>query len=100
MKLKKYLEFIKESIKEDIEEQSIWKVTEDEIQDYLRDLDDEGYIIEVEFGFCQKVTQHNYNKPTTEKDVFTEKVLAGDSIRPSYWIRTLYILILIMIFHH
>ena len=87
MKLKKYLEFIKESIKEDIEEQSIWKVTEDEIQDYLRDLDDEGYIIEVEFGFCQKVTQHNYNRPTTEKDVFTEKVLAGDSIRPAYWIR-------------
>ena len=85
--IKKYLEFIKESIKEDIEEQSIWKVTEDEIQDYLRDLDDEGYIIEVEFGFCQKVTQHNYNKPTTEKDVFTEKVLAGDSIRPAYWIR-------------
>lgn len=87
MKLKKYIQFIKESIKEDIEEQSIWKVTEDEIQDYLRDLDDEGYIIEVEFGFCQKVTQHNYNKPTTEKDVFTEKVLAGDSIRPAYWIR-------------
>ena len=87
MKLKKYLNFIKESIKEDIEEQSIWKVTEDEIQDYLRDLDDEGYIIEVEFGFCQKVTQHNYNRPTTEKDVFTEKVLAGDSIRPAYWIR-------------
>ena len=87
MKLKKYIQFIKESIKEDIEEQSIWKVTEDEIQDYLRDLDDEGYIIEVEFGFCQKVKQHNYNKPTTEKDVFTEKVLAGDSIRPAYWIR-------------
>ena len=87
MKLKKYIQFIKESIKEDIEEQSIWKISEDEIQDYLRDLDDEGYIIEVEFGFCQRVTQHNYNKPTTEKDVFTEKVLAGDSIRPSYWIR-------------
>jgi len=32
MKLKKYLNFIKESIKEDIEEQSIWKVTEDDIQ--------------------------------------------------------------------
>jgi hypothetical protein len=87
MKLKKYLNFIKESIKEDIEEQSIWKISEDEIQDYLRDLDDEGYIIEVEFGFCQKVTQHNYNRPSTEKDVFTEKVLAGDSIRPAYWIR-------------
>ena len=87
MKIKKYLNFIKESIKEDIEEQSIWKISEDEIQDYLRDLDDEGYIIEVEFGFCQKVTQHNYNRPSTEKDVFTEKVLAGDSIRPAYWIR-------------
>jgi hypothetical protein len=87
MKLKKYIQFIKESIKEDIEEQSIWKISEDEIQDYLRDLDDEGYIIEVEFGFCQKVTQHNYNRPSTEKDVFTEKVLAGDSIRPAYWIR-------------
>jgi hypothetical protein len=87
MKLKKYIQFIKESIKEDIEEQSIWKISEDEIQDYLRDLDDEGYIIEVEFGFYQKVTQHNYNRPSTEKDVFTEKVLAGDSIRPAYWIR-------------
>jgi len=90
MKLKKYIQFIKESIKEDIEEQSIWKVTEDEIQDYLRDLDDEGYIIEVEFGFSQKVKQNSYKdgKPTiTEKDVFTEKVLAGDSIRPAYWIR-------------
>ena len=70
MKLKKYLEFIKESIKEDIEEQSIWKVTEDDIQDYLRELEDEGYFIEVEFGFCQKVTQHHYNKPSTEKGFY------------------------------
>jgi len=88
--IKKYLQFISESIKEDIEEQSIWKITEDDIKDYLRDLEDEGYIIEVEFGFSQKVKQNSYKdgKPTTsEKDVFTEKVLAGDSIIPAYWIR-------------
>ena len=53
MKLKKYLNFIKESIKEDIEEQSIWKVTEDEIQDYLRDLDDEQREVENVLKICR-----------------------------------------------
>ena len=42
MKLKKYIQFIKESIKEDIEEQSIWKI--------LADLHSAGILIDEEFS--------------------------------------------------
>jgi len=48
MKLKKYLNFIKESIKEDIEEQSIWKISEDDITDYMLEITDAGYYVSVE----------------------------------------------------
>ena len=87
MKLKRYIQFIKESIKEKIEEKSLWKLDEDDIHEYLIDLTDAGYLITVGFGFCEKVKIHNYNKPTTEKDVYTEKIKSGDSVRPSYWIQ-------------
>ena len=87
MKLKKYLEFIKESIKEDIEEGTLWKLTEDDITDYMLEITDAGYYVSVEFGFCEKVKQHHYNRPSVEKDVFTEKVKAGDEVRPAYWIK-------------
>lgn len=87
MKLKRYIQFIKESIKEKIEEKSLWKLDEDDIREYLIDLTDAGYLITVGFGFCEKVKIHNYNKPTTEKDVYTEKVKSGDSVKPSYWIQ-------------
>jgi len=87
MKLKRYIQFIKESIKEKIEEKSLWKLNEDDIHEYLIDLTDAGYLITVGFGFCERVKIHNYNKPTTEKDVYTEKVKSGDSVRPSYWIQ-------------
>ena len=87
MKLKRYIQFIKESIKEKIEEKSLWKLDEDDIHEYLIDLTDAGYLITVGFGFCEKFKIHNYNKPTTEKDVYTEKVKSGDSVRPAYWIQ-------------
>ena len=87
MKLKRYIQFIKESIKEKIEEKSLWKLDEDDIHEYLIDLTDAGYLITVGFGFCEKVKIHNYNKPTTEKDVYTEKIKSGDSVRPAYWIQ-------------
>ena len=87
MKLKKYIQFIKESIKEDIEEGTLWKLTEDDITDYMLEITDAGYYVSVEFGFCEKVKQHHYNRPSVEKDVFTEKVKSGDEVTPAYWIK-------------
>jgi hypothetical protein len=82
--IKKYLEFIKESLKEKIEEKSIWKLSEDDIREYLLELTDAGYLITVGFGFCEKV--EIAWKRDSFKDVYTEKVKSGDSVRPSYWI--------------
>ena len=87
MKIKKYLNFIKESIKEDIEEGTLWKLTEDDITDYMLEITDAGYYVSVEFGFCEKVKQHHYNRPSVEKDVFTDKVKSGDEVTPAYWIK-------------
>lgn len=87
MKLKKYIQFIKESIKEDIEEGTLWKLTEDDITDYMLEITDAGYYVSVEFGFCEKVYQHYYNGPSVEKDVFTDKAKSGDEVTPAYWIK-------------
>jgi hypothetical protein len=85
MKLKRYIQFIKESIKEKIEEKSLWKLDEDDIHEYLIDLTDAGYLITVGFGFCEKVKIAW--KPDSFKDVYTEKIKSGDSVRPAYWIQ-------------
>jgi hypothetical protein len=84
MKLKRYIQFIKESIKEKIDEKKIWKLDEDDIREYLLELTDAGYLITVGFGFCEKV--EIAWKRDSFKDVYTEKVKSGDSVRPSYWI--------------
>jgi hypothetical protein len=87
MKLKRYIHFISESIKDQIEEKTLWKLTEDDITDYMLEITDAGYIVSVYFGFCEKITEHRYNKPSIEKDVYTDKVKAGDKVRPAYWIQ-------------
>jgi hypothetical protein len=87
MKLKRYIQFIKESLKENIEEGNLWKLNEDQIRDYFIDFEDAGYLLTVEFGFVQKVTKHYYNKTSEEKEVYDEKVLAGENVRPAYWIK-------------
>lgn len=87
--IKKYLDFIKESIKEQIEEKTLWKLTEDDITDYMLEITDAGYFVSVQFGFSEKVKRGNYKNGEwveTEKDVFTDKVKAGDKVIPSYWI--------------
>ena len=87
--IKKYIEFIKESIKEDIEEGTLWKLTEEDITDYMLEITDAGYFISVEFGFSEKVKQYSYKdgkRVETEKDIFTDKVKAGDEVVPAYWI--------------
>lgn len=89
MKLKRYIQFIKESLKEDIEGKSLWKLTEQDIEEYMLEITDAGYYIEVQFGFSEKVKQGSYkngNWVETEKDVFTEKVKSGDEVIPAYFI--------------
>jgi hypothetical protein len=86
MKLKKYIQFIKESLKEDLDSGKIWELNEDQIREYLIELDDAGYLIVVNFGFVKKHTINYYNKPSVEKDVYTENIVAGEEIRPAYWI--------------
>jgi hypothetical protein len=88
--IKKYLDFIKESIKEQIEEKTLWKLTEDDITDYMLEITDAGYYVSVEFGFVEKVKQSSYKdgqRIESEKEVFTDKVKAGDEVRPAYWIK-------------
>jgi len=90
MKLKRYIQFIKESIKEDIEEGTLWKLTEDDITDYMLEITDAGYYVSVEFGFSEKSKQYSYKdgkRVETEKDVFTDKVKSGDEVTPAYWIK-------------
>ena len=89
MKLKKYIQFISESIKEDIEEGTLWKLSEDDITDYMLEITDAGYSVSVEFGFSEKAKQYSYKdgkRVETEKDIFTDKVKAGDKVTPAYWI--------------
>jgi hypothetical protein len=87
--IKKYLQFISESIKEQIEEKTLWKLSEDDINDYMLEITDAGYFVSVQFGFSEKVKRGAYKNGEwveTEKDVFTDKVKAGDKVIPSYWI--------------
>ena len=86
MELKRYIQFIKESLKEDLDSGKIWKLNEDQIREYLIELDDAGYLIVVNFGFVKKHTINYYNKPSVEKDVYTENIVSGEEIRPAYWI--------------
>ena len=79
--IKKYLQFISESIKEKIEEKSLWKLSEDDITDYMLEITDAGYSVSVEFGFSEKVKQGGYKEgkwAESEKEVFTDKVKSGD----------------------
>ena len=86
MKLKKYLQFIKESLKEDLESKKLYLLDEDQIREYLVSIEDAGYIVNVNFGFSEKITRHFYNKPSEEKVVYTEKIKAVENVNPSYWI--------------
>jgi hypothetical protein len=89
IKLKKYIQFTKESLKEDIEVGKFWKLSEEDITDYMLEITDAGYFISVQFGFSEKFKQGSYVNGKwveTEKDGFTDKVKSGDKVIPSYWI--------------
>jgi len=89
MKLKKYLQFIKESIKEKIEEKSLWILTEDQIKEFLQEFKDNGYHIDIEFGFVKTLKIEKVSSRVgrySERDYFTKTVLESEEVRPSYWI--------------
>lgn len=73
MKLKKYLQFIKESIKTD---KKMWKLSEADILDFFNEILDQGYSVDIKFGFS--------GFPLSIE--FTQKVEYGVSFHPSYWI--------------
>jgi len=81
MRLKRYIEFIKESFKEDVESGKIWELDTDDILEFFIDFDDAGYDITIELGFQEEDDENT--RWSAEK--FTTKVLPGDII-PSYWI--------------
>jgi hypothetical protein len=85
MKLKKYIEFIKESIDDLIDSGKIWKLSEDDIMDYFVDFTDEGWFIRIDFGFVVEKRNWNY-KQEWEEEIFSELLLPGKSLEPAYFI--------------
>jgi hypothetical protein len=77
MRLKKYLQFIRESV-EEREVENLWKLNQDEILEFFTEIIDNGYLVDVEFGVVG-----NYR----DKEIFSEKLLSGGSIRPAYLIK-------------
>jgi hypothetical protein len=80
--IKKWIEFISESLAEEIDDRKFWKLDEDDIRDYLLDLTDEGHSVIVNFGFLEE--SENYKGEKTIS--YTEIVKPGEDIRPAYWI--------------
>lgn len=87
MKIKRYIQFIRESLKEDLDSKKIYDLDEDTIRDILIELEDAGYLITVAFGFVEKRTKNYYNKPSKEIEVYSEDILAGEEVKPAYWIQ-------------
>jgi len=79
MKLKRYEQFIKESL----ETSSIWEIDENKIREFLIELEDAHYSIIVTFGFVNIMKKYFYNRPTVESEVFDEKILSNQPTRPA-----------------
>jgi hypothetical protein len=80
MKIKRwndFISYIKES-KETEEEFNPWMLDEDDIRDYFQESIDEGYQIEVEFGFVGETRSWNYKEQkSTTLERFTKKMTSG-----------------------
>lgn len=72
-----FLSYIKES-KEELKELNIWNLEEDDIRDYFQESIDEGYQIEVEFGFVCETRSWNYkDQKSYYLERFTKKMTSG-----------------------
>jgi len=76
-RLKKYLEFLKESL----ETSSIWKIDENKIREFFIELKDEEYIISVTFGFAH--SEWGYPDAPIDECYFSEKLLANELTKPA-----------------
>lgn len=84
MKLKRYFDFIKESLKEDIDKNKFWSLEEDDIKDLLLEIIDEGWLVTVDFGFENEYKNWRGDKMIRE---FTQKILPGEEVTPAYWVQ-------------
>jgi hypothetical protein len=79
MKIKRwndFLSYIKES--KSTEELGFWKIEEDDIRDYFQESIDEGYNIEVRYGFVGETRTWNYKEQKSDYlERFTKKMLSG-----------------------
>jgi len=73
MKLKKYIDFIKESL----EEKKIWNMSQEDITEIFLETLDQRYTLDIQFGFVEK---------RGEKEIFNDKVLSSEPVRPAIWI--------------
>lgn len=83
MKLKRYFDFIKESLKEDVDNRKFWSLHEDDIRELLLGLTDEGWLVTINFGFEDEY--ENWKGDKLIRD-YTEKVLPDEEVTPAYWI--------------
>lgn len=86
MKLKKYIQFIKESLKEYLDSRKIYDLDEDTIRDILIELEDAGYSITVAFGFVEEKTIRQYNNNFKIR-IYSENISSGEEVTPAYWIQ-------------
>ena len=84
MKLKRYFDFIKESLKEDIDDQKFWSLDEDDIRELFLGLIDEGWLVTVDFGFEDEFENWRGDKMIRE---YTEKILPDEEVTPAYWVQ-------------
>ena len=78
MKIKRYLEFIKENFSEYNKKSiDIWKLNNEDVEDMFVDFIDEGWSVTLEKGFKDK---------SGDSDYFKEKVYLNDFTTPAYWI--------------
>jgi hypothetical protein len=74
MKLKRYLEFIKESLSEYNKKGiNIWKLDNEDVEDMFIDFIDEGWSVTIEKGF-------------NENSNYLEKIYLNNTLKPAYWI--------------
>jgi len=78
MRIKRWGDFayIKES--DDAGKPGFWNISEDDIRDYFQESIDEGYQIEVEFGFVGEIRSWNYkDQKSYYLERFTKKMTSG-----------------------
>jgi len=92
MKIKRwndFLSYIKESKEETEEEFNPWMLDEEDIRDYFQESIDEGYKIQVEFGFVGQskyYSSRHYSCNSAYGEEFTKKIVAGKN-QPAISIR-------------